>query len=92
MTQIPELTITELLKRLDAGQIPMSAKVTGVYEDVSFAAREENGKDTGDDKNPALALFEQWDKEDAEMTPEEQAQNERVYAQIAQNGVPRVRV
>lgn len=82
MTQIAELTVTELLERLDAGQIPMTAKVTVVYEEAFPAF----GRDS------ALALFEQWDKEDAQSTPEEQIANEQVYAEIEKNGIPGVRI
>ena len=85
MIQTAELTMAELLKRLSAGQIPMTAKVTVVYEEVSPSASDEG-------KNPALGLFEQWEQEDARMTPYEEAKNEQVYAQIEQNGIPRVRI
>jgi hypothetical protein len=41
---------------------------------------------------PAQTLFAQWAEEDAHMTDEERAQNERIYAEIEKNGIPRVRM
>lgn len=89
MTQTTELTMQELLKRLNAGQIPMTAKVIVVYEETTPSLLDKN---TRAEKNPALALFEQWEQEDNQTTPEEQAENDRVYAQIEQNGITRVRI
>lgn len=36
------------------------------------------------------ALFAQWAEEDAQLTEEEHAENERIYAEIEKNGIPRV--
>ena len=38
------------------------------------------------------SLFAQWAEEDAQMTEEERAKNERVYAEIEKNGIPRVQI
>ena len=38
-----------------------------------------------------LALFAQWEQEDAQMTPEKQADNARIYTEIEREGIPRVR-
>ena len=80
MIQTLEFTMPELLKRLKAGQIPMSAKVRVTYEEAP------------PQKDPTLALFEQWAKEDAALTPEQHAENKRIYSEIEQNGIPRVRL
>ena len=40
----------------------------------------------------ARQLFARWAEEDARMTPDEEAQNERIYAEIEKNGIPRVRI
>lgn len=37
-------------------------------------------------------LIAQWEQEDAQMTPEQQADNARIYAEIEREGIPRVRV
>lgn len=37
------------------------------------------------------ALLAQWEQEDAQMTPEQQADNARIYAEIEREGIPRVR-
>lgn len=37
-------------------------------------------------------LFAKWAEEDAHMTDEERAQNERVYAEIEKHGIPRVQI
>jgi hypothetical protein len=39
-----------------------------------------------------LALFDQWDKEDAELTPEELEKDRLIYAEIEKNGIPRTRI
>ena len=78
MTRTLEFTLPELLKRLETGQIPMSAHVKVTYEDAA------------PQKDPTLALFDQWAKEDAVLTPEQRADNERIYSHIEQNGIPRM--
>ena len=40
----------------------------------------------------AWAMIDQWEKEDAQTTPEQQAENARIYAEIEKNGIPRVRI
>ncbi len=46
--------------------------------------------DAGRDKT--LALFEQWKKEDALKTPEELAEEARMYAEIERDGYPRFNI
>ena len=38
------------------------------------------------------AMFAQWAQEDAQLTEEERAENERIYAEIEKNGIPRVQI
>jgi len=38
------------------------------------------------------ALFAQWAEEDARMTQAERAENDRIYAEIEKNGIPRVQI
>lgn len=38
------------------------------------------------------ALFAQWAEEDARLTREERTENERIYAEIEKNGIPRVQI
>ena len=38
------------------------------------------------------ALFAQWAEEDAQLTEEERAENERIYTEIEKNGIPRVQI
>ncbi len=38
------------------------------------------------------ALFAQWAEEDEQLTDDEREQNERVYAEIEKNGIPRVQI
>src|SRR5579872_6077696 len=38
------------------------------------------------------ALFAQWAEEDEHLTDEQRQQNERVYAEIEKNGIPRVQI
>jgi hypothetical protein len=78
-----EFTIPELLERLHAGQIPPDAKVQVTFED---------GAPVPAAHDPSIALFAQWDEEDSRMTPEQRAENERVYAEIEKSGIPRVRI
>jgi hypothetical protein len=44
------------------------------------------------EEDPTLALFAQWDREDTQLTPEEQAKNERIYVEIEKNGIPRIQI
>ncbi len=37
-------------------------------------------------------LFAQWEQEDAQMTPEQHADNARIYTEIEREGIARVRV
>lgn len=85
MVQTFELTLPELLERLHAGQIPMSAKVSVTFDDAAAPA-------VPTKKDPTLALFEQWANEDAQMTPKQQAENERIYSEIEKDGIARVRI
>ena len=84
MTKTMEFTLPELLVRLKAGQIPGNAKVQITFDDAFSSAESAS--------NPTVALFEQWATEDAEMTPEQVAENERIYAEIEKNGIPRVQI
>lgn len=38
------------------------------------------------------ALFAQWAEEDEHLTDEQRQENERVYAEIEKNGIPRVKI
>ena len=80
-----EFSLHELLERLHAGQIPIDAKVSVTYDDAIMPAPPAH-------KDPTLALFAQWAAEDAQMMPEQQAENDRIYAEIEQNGIPRVQL
>ena len=53
---------------------------------------EEPQSEVSSKEDPTLALFAQWDREDALMTPEEKAENDRIYAEIEKNGIPRVQL
>jgi hypothetical protein len=75
------------LERLHAGQIPSDAKVRVTFDDAASVPASDAAE-----RDPSIALFAQWDEEDARMTPEQRAENERVYAQIEANGIPRVRI
>lgn len=86
MQQTVEISLPELLERVQAGQIPSSARVRVTFDDAPTADAPQDPKD------PTLALFEQWAREDAEATPEERAEEERIYAQIERNGIPRVQI
>lgn len=85
MVQTLEFTVPELLERLQAGQIPMSAKVQVTFDDATLATN-------AAERDAAAMLFAQWEAEDAQLTPEQQAHNRRIYAEIETNGIPRVRL
>jgi hypothetical protein len=86
-----EFTIPELLERLHAGQIPTDAKVQVTFEDAEAGAASHPASNAAK-HDPSIALFAQWDEEDTRMTPEQRAENERVYAEIEANGIARVRI
>jgi hypothetical protein len=84
MTRILDISMPELLKKWESGQIPKDAKIS-----VVFSENSENGEKTHDsvlakirewqvrDGSPLLeeipthVLAQQWAEEDAKMTPEE---------------------
>jgi hypothetical protein len=81
MTQTMEITLPELMERVRKGQIPSTAKIQVTFEEVTVPP-----------KDPTIALFEQWAQEDAALTQEQQQENQRIYSEIEQNGIPRVRI
>ena len=83
MRQTRDFTIPELLERLNAGQIPLTATAQVTFEEATPVLNGNN--------DPMLALFAQWEQEDA-ATPEQQAENKRIYAEIETNGIPRTRI
>lgn len=89
MLQTLEFSLPELLERVRAGQIPMSAKAQVTYDDAALTAPVPTEQSPAE---VAAALFAQWEQEDVQRTPEEQADNERIYAEIETNGIPRVRL
>lgn len=78
MLQTVEISLPELLERVRLGQIPMSARAQVTY-DVPAPP----------EATPTLPVPEA--REDA-MTPEERAEEERIYAEIEKNGIPRVQI
>lgn len=85
MTKTIEVTLPELLEGLNAGRIPKNAKVQVTFDEDAFSSAETS-------HDPTVALFERWAQEDAAITPEQEAENERIYAEIERNGIPRVRI
>ncbi len=77
--------VPDALYRSVTGQIPLNAKVNVAYDDDTVSSPPAH-------KDPTLALFEQWAAEDAQMTTEQQTENARIYAEIEQNGIPRVQI
>jgi hypothetical protein len=45
-----------------------------------------------EEKDPTLELFDQWDEEDMQRTAAEYADDERIYAEIEKNVIPRTRI
>ena len=86
MLQTLKLSLPELLERVRSGQIPPSAQVQVTYDAATLAAPQTSAL------HAAVELFAQWEQEDAQRTPEEQADNERIYAEIETNGIPRTRL
>ena len=79
MSQTISLTIPELWEQVNAGKIPLNAAI-----EVTLPNKRED--------DPTLALFEQWDEEDARQSSEAQAENERIYSSIEQNGIHRIQI
>lgn len=102
MLQTLEFSLPELLERVRSGQIPMSAKAQVTYDDAALITSQPVAPTgvtptgvtppTSQPTNTALELFAQWDQEDAQTTPAQQAENARIYAQIETNGIPRARL
>ena len=78
MLQTVELTLPELLKRWRAGQIPSNATVQVTFDDVAVAA-------PITPPDPALALFDQWQAEDANLTPGELEAERQLFEQFEHN-------
>ena len=86
------LTPAEFIKRLALEHLP---PISTTAEDEIDAKLSQWQEQDGKTLMPDVAtqeLFAQWAEEDAHMTPEEQAENDRIYAEIEQNGIPRVQI
>ena len=78
MLQTINLPFTELQKRVNAGLIPGNVQVQVTYNDAAPAPQEAAS-------NPDLTLFEQWAREDAELSPEELEADRRIFEQLEKN-------
>ena len=56
---------------------------------VNYEATSERLAKLEEAKKETLALFSDWQKEDAEQTAEECAEEEQMYAEIERDGIPR---
>ena len=88
MIRTLHITIPELLKRWNHGEIPESAEVSVTYDDTlpknSIPADHPNAS--------LLALMAQWDTEDEELSPVEIEKDRLIYAEIEKNGIPRTKI
>lgn len=78
MTQL-DIPLPELLRRVEAGQIPLSARVQVWFEQPAL-------------NQTTLALLEKWAQEDAHLSPEEREEDERLFTHIEESGIERMRV
>jgi hypothetical protein len=82
----------EFVKRLTLAHLPpVPATVEEAVDAKLRRWQEQDGKALLPDVS-TQELFAKWAEEDAHMTLEEQAENDRIYAEIEQNGIPRVRI
>lgn len=74
MTTTEEMTLTELLQRIQRGDIPLDATARVTFDMP--------GSGRAPDSEAALALFDQWDAEDALRSPQEIEEEKRLFAQF----------
>lgn len=90
MHYVVEGTAAELFQKFQAGLIPPSAKVEVMWEEITVINPATKEPIISVDRT--LALREQWKKQDAALTQEEQAEEDIIYAEIERNGIPRLQL
>jgi hypothetical protein len=79
----------EFVKKLVTERLPAAAATGGDDLDSNLRElREQDGVKLGPD-TPTLQLFAQWADEDSQLTNEQREENDRIYAEIESNGIPR---
>ena len=86
------LAPADLVKRLVNEHLPALTSDERSDTDAELRQLRQTEPPTANPEVTAQALFSQWAEEDAQLTDEEREQNERVYAQIEKNGIPRVQI
>ncbi len=83
----PEAFAEKLVREHLLGHVP-----SGDELDAKLRRRQEaDGTPLMPDASTA-EMFAEWAEEDTRVTPEERAENDRVYAEIEKNGIPRTQV
>ena len=77
--------------------------IEGIWEEVLRQCKKLNGhrvrveilpdhKTATPPNTRLLNLFKEWKEEDAKLSPEEIAQNRKMYEEIEKNGIPRISI
>jgi len=82
----------ELVKQLVKEHLPAVATDHENDLDATIQEWQQRDRSASNSKDSTQALFAQWAEEDEQLTDEEREQNERVYAEIEKNGIPRVQI
>lgn len=86
------LAPAELVKNLVKEHLPVVPAIDEEALDTNLREwQEQDGTKLMPDVS-TQALFAQWAEEDAQLTEEERAENERIYAEIEKNGISRVKI
>jgi hypothetical protein len=86
------LAPAELVKKLVKEHLPVVPTVVDDDLDAKLHKRQEQDGIKLMPDVSTQALFAQWAEEDAQMTNEERAENERIYTEIEKHGIPRVQL
>ncbi|GAB4464093.1 MAG: hypothetical protein OHK0029_33650 [Armatimonadaceae bacterium] len=80
MTKTLELTLSDLLRKVQEGQIPLTATVTVTFDESAVRS-----PDNDISSNPTLDLLRQWTEQDASLSPSERDSEEELWDKFEKN-------
>ena len=86
------LAPADLVKKLVKEHLPAVSNAQDDDLDAKLHKGQEQDGTKLDPNVSTQALFAQWAEEDAQLTEEKRAENERIYTEIEKNGILRVQV
>ncbi len=82
----------ELVRQLVKEHLPIIPAEHESDIDATLQKWQRQDQSTSNANDATQALFARWAEEDAHMTDGEREENDRIYAEIEKNGIPRVQI